>query len=157
MVEKSSCLVKPPTSPHQQNQWGGRRWATVPTGSPRGTATAMVIMSPLSELTDTDGFEMHSASQRAPALPAPLLPPQVCQAPLRRVSGYHRVTARPSSTPQPASSDTKRLLACWEGGWSVDSLLDPFWHTAAPQNDLVFFSSSFHKTLFTTVSLKEAE
>lgn len=27
----------------------------------------MVIMSPLSELTDTDGFEMHSGSQRAPA------------------------------------------------------------------------------------------
>ncbi len=32
---------------------------------------AMVIMSPLSELTDTDGFEMHSASQRAPAPPRP--------------------------------------------------------------------------------------
>lgn len=44
-------------------------------GSPKGAAVAMVIMSPLSELTDTDGFEMHSASQRAPALPAP--PPPI--------------------------------------------------------------------------------
>lgn len=46
-------------------------------GSPRGAAVAMVIMSPLSELTDTDGFEMHSASQRAPALPAPPVPGSV--------------------------------------------------------------------------------
>lgn len=42
---------------------------------------AMVIMSPLSELTDTDGFEMHSISQRAPRAPPPapalLLPESV--------------------------------------------------------------------------------
>lgn len=33
----------------------------------------MVIMSPLSELTDTDGLEMAPTSQRAPAPPAPAL------------------------------------------------------------------------------------
>lgn len=63
---------------------------------------AMVIMSPLSELTDTDGFEMHSASQRAPAPPSPP-GPRVCQAPLCWVLGYPGVTARPSSTAEPAS------------------------------------------------------
>lgn len=65
---------------------------------------AMVIMSPLSELTDTDGFEMRSISQRAPhpAAPLPAPPgtagPRACQAPLSRVSGYRGLTARPSST-----------------------------------------------------------
>lgn len=80
---------------------------------------ATVIMSPLSELTDTDGFEMHSASQWALALPA--LPPprtQVCQAPLCRVLGYPGVMARPSSTAQPASREAVGLFGRRvEGGY----------------------------------------
>lgn len=65
---------------------------------------AMVIMSPLSELTDTDGFEMRSISQRAPPhrrtppRPPGTAGPRACQAPLSRVSGYRGLTARPSST-----------------------------------------------------------
>lgn len=95
---------------------------------------AMVIMSPLSELTDTDGFEMHSASQRAPATPSPP-GPRVCQAPLCWVLGYPGVTARPSSTAEPAAL----LKSLFEGegdgvqyGGSSDSLSDPFWCTANP-------------------------
>lgn len=49
---------------------------------------AMVIMSPLSELTDTDGFEMRSISQRAPRAPPPapaLLLPSLSSTSKRRV------------------------------------------------------------------------
>lgn len=82
---------------------GGPRFPPSPSGAPRGATMAMVIMSPLSELTDTDGFEMRSISQRAPRHPSPSPPrlgtagPRVCQAPLSRVSSYHGLTARPSS------------------------------------------------------------
>ena len=56
---------------------------------------AMVIMSPLSELTDTDGSEMRSISQRPPPPPAPgPAAPRVCQAAASGGSGYQR----PSST-----------------------------------------------------------
>lgn len=89
---------------------------------------AMVIMSPLSELTDTDGFEMHSASQRGPpAPPPPSHPPpphpRVCQAPLCRVLGYPGVTARPSSTAQPASRSLKSLFEGEGGGVGVRRLV----------------------------------
>lgn len=109
------------TGEHEEEEEEEEAPTTTPSSpsSPRGAAMAMVIMSPLSELTDTDGFEMHSASQRASATPPPPpLPnhPWVYQAPLCRVLGYPGVTARPSSTAQPASSSPKRLFACLTGG-----------------------------------------
>lgn len=121
-----SCLQ---TASLHRSQWGNRGKRRRPgapitspslPGSPRGAAMAMVIMSPLSELTDTDGFEMHSASQWAPGLPAPPCT-QVCQAPLCWVLGYPGVTARPSSTAQPASSSLKRLFACLGGRLEGDA------------------------------------
>lgn len=42
---------------------------------------AMLIMSPLSELTDTDGFEMRSISQRAPRTPPLPHPPSALLVP----------------------------------------------------------------------------
>lgn len=46
----------------------------------------MVIMSPLSELTDTDGFEMRSISQRAPPpRPRPCCSPSLSSTTERRV------------------------------------------------------------------------
>lgn len=68
-----------------------------PSASPRGATMVMVIMSPLSELTDTDGFEMRSISQRAPPPGPGPAAPRVCQAPPSGVSSY-LLTARPSST-----------------------------------------------------------
>lgn len=66
---------------------------------------AMVIMSPLSELTDTDGFEMHSASQRAPAPPKPswspgLSSPSVLGVGLPQSDGKAKFNSRAS---QPAA------------------------------------------------------
>ena len=78
---------------------------------------AMVIMSPLSELTDTDGSEMRSISQRPPPLPRPpalLLPESVRQ---QRAAG--RVTRG-----QVQQSERSR--------GSCDAPLGPFWGTSAP-------------------------
>lgn len=60
---------------------GDPRFPPSPSGSPRGTTMAMVIMSPLSELTDTDGFEMRSISQRAPPPRCTPPPPRHCWSP----------------------------------------------------------------------------
>lgn len=94
-------------------------------GSPRGAAMAMVIMSPLSELTDTDGFEMHSASQRAPAPPLPpsspgLSGPSVPGVGLPPSDGK----AKFNSAAQPASSSLKSLF---EGEGGGEAPLTHFW------------------------------
>lgn len=139
-----------PTPVGQLGEEEEEAWGPPPPlpGSPRGAAMAMVIMSPLSELTDTDGFEMHSASQWAPALPAPPTPPPSpipgSVRPLCWVLSYPGVTARPSSTAQPGSSFLKRLFACFgEGGvgGSSESLLDPFCYP----HTMSFSFSSSHK------------
>lgn len=135
-----------PTPVGQLGEEEEEAWGPPPPlpGSPRGAAMAMVIMSPLSELTDTDGFEMHSASQWAPALPAPPTPPPSpipgSVRPLCWVLSYPGVTARPSSTAQPGSSFLKRLFACFGegGGWRL------FWVTSGPlllppHHELLFF------------------
>lgn len=114
-------MVRKRSGPYTSATVGGGSAAST---SPRGAAVAMVIMSALSELTDTDGFEMHSGSQRAPCSPTPHpAGPRVCRAPLCRVSGYPRVTARPSSTAQPASS----LLKGREMTGSMEARLTHFW------------------------------
>lgn len=94
---------------------------------------AMVIMSPLSELTDTDGFEMRSISRRGPPpttqrpstrapppLPAPalLLPESVKH---QRAACRVTVGRRQGQVQQSERS-----------GGSCDSRLDPFWCTSGP-------------------------
>lgn len=134
--------MKPPTNYHKHNDQKRRRRrrpgapTTSPSlpRSPRGAAMAMVIMSPLSELTDTDGFEMHSVSQRASALPTPsssmgLSGPSVLGVGLPWSDGKAKFS---STASQQLSEET---IACLTGGYvrwgwgggSSESLLNPYW------------------------------
>lgn len=105
---------------------------------------AMVIMSPLSELTDTDGFEMHSASQWAAIPPVPhralgLSGPSVHGVGLQWSDGKAKFNSAASQQLSEAQSR--------QGGFST-ALLDPFWWKATHLNpDLCFSHTNTHTTL----------